>query len=166
MGGTDPHNITAKVLQGLVEVEWQNHPIVDVVLSSRAPHLKKIIEQAKYYSLDMEVSVDVNDMARRMLEADLAIGAGGSTSWERCCLGLPSLIILLASNQSLIYSNLEANGIVIGLGDGFKLDPKTISSQINTLLGNSLLMKTMSLKSISLTNGLGVTKAVRVLNGC
>ena len=43
--------------------------------------------------------VNVNDMAQRMADSDLAIGAAGSTSWERCCLGLPTLMVVLAANQ-------------------------------------------------------------------
>ncbi|MFP3733021.1 glycosyltransferase, partial [Bacillus sp. SIMBA_006] len=63
-----------------------------------------------------EVVVSVSDMARRMAEADLAIGAAGSTSWERCCLGLPTLMLILAENQEGIARALDAAGAAICLG--------------------------------------------------
>ena len=46
-----------------------------------------------------DVRVNVSDMASLMADTDLAIGAAGSTSWERCCLGLPVLMVVLAENQ-------------------------------------------------------------------
>ena len=46
-----------------------------------------------------EVLVNVNDMAQRMADCDLAIGAAGGTAWERCCLGVPTIMVVLADNQ-------------------------------------------------------------------
>ena len=52
------------------------------------------------------VLVGVSNMAQLMADSDLAIGAAGATSWERCCLGLPSIVLALAENQRLIFSHL------------------------------------------------------------
>lgn len=57
-----------------------------------------------------EVRVDVRDMAHLMSNSDLMIGAAGSTVWEACCLGLPSLLTILAENQRSIAEALEAAG--------------------------------------------------------
>lgn len=51
-----------------------------------------------------------------MTESDLAIGAAGSTTWERCCLGVPSLIVVLADNQQGIATALDASGAGVNLG--------------------------------------------------
>jgi len=56
------------------------------------------------------IQVSVNDMAERMYLADISIGAAGSTSWERCCLALPSIMVILAENQREIGNALEQNG--------------------------------------------------------
>jgi spore coat polysaccharide biosynthesis predicted glycosyltransferase SpsG len=57
-----------------------------------------------------EVLVGVNNMAQLMADSDLAIGAAGSTSWERCCLGLPTIQVVLAENQKLIAQALVNAG--------------------------------------------------------
>jgi UDP-2,4-diacetamido-2,4,6-trideoxy-beta-L-altropyranose hydrolase len=61
------------------------------------------------------VLVDVEDMAALMASSDLAIGAAGSTAWERCCLGLPSIAIALASNQRAILRALQQGRVALAL---------------------------------------------------
>lgn len=63
-----------------------------------------------------EVAVDVSDMAARMEAADLAIGAGGATTWERCALGLPSIIVQIAENQSGIARAMVKAGAALDPG--------------------------------------------------
>ena len=160
MGGTDPHDVTTKVLQGLMAVEWQNQPIVDVVLSSKAPYLNKIIEQAKQCSLGMAVSVDVNDMAERMLEADLAIGAGGSTSWERCCLGLPTIMIGVAENQTNIIQQLAQTGASLYIGTFSSHIANLISDALTKINNNNTVLIDMAKKAAGIVDGLGVRKVI------
>ena len=58
----------------------------------------------------MELHIDPPNMAQLMTNADMAIGAGGTTSWERCCLGLPTVLVVLADNQRLICEKLGRAG--------------------------------------------------------
>ena len=80
---------------------------VTVLLNPKAPHYKEIRE----FSLNNEswlTHIDfVDNMAKLMSKSSIAIGAPGSTSWERACLGIPSIIIPLAENQRDIANNLE-----------------------------------------------------------
>jgi UDP-2,4-diacetamido-2,4,6-trideoxy-beta-L-altropyranose hydrolase len=88
MGGVDPTNVTGIVLDVLALMVWKNgHPRVEVVLGSSAPHLEGIREKVASHPLPVSLRVDTPDMASLMSVADLAIGAAGTTSWERCCLG-------------------------------------------------------------------------------
>lgn len=59
---------------------------------------------------------DARDMARRMSDADLCIGAGGGTMWERCCLGLPTVAIAVADNQISGIQALAEAGAVVAAG--------------------------------------------------
>ncbi|MDW1899891.1 UDP-2,4-diacetamido-2,4,6-trideoxy-beta-L-altropyranose hydrolase [Vibrio sp. Vb1337] len=102
MGGIDAPNATFKVLESLcgkVEAKFT------VLLSPRAPHFDQVKEwcasRADVSHLDF-----VSDMASLMLEHGIAIGAPGTTSWERACLGLPNVIVPLAENQQLICKQL------------------------------------------------------------
>ena len=108
MGGSDVKNVTYNILQQL----GGEYNVV-VVLGKESPHNDVIINYAK--DKNIEVIVSANNMAELMLNADLSIGASGSTNWERLCLGLPSLIFTVAENQikfskilAYIYFSLNA----------------------------------------------------------
>jgi len=100
MGGTDAADATSTVLEALREAPLPEDLQISVVMGSSAPALEIVRNIAPGMPWPTEVAVDVDDMAERMAAADLAIGAGGSTTWERCCLGLPAIIIETAGNQA------------------------------------------------------------------
>ncbi len=104
MGGSDPENYTLKVLEMIKQSGFSG--AIDIVLgfaSQNAEVIKNYIND-----LSNECSIYVNaDMPKLMYEADLAIGAAGSSVWERCCLGLPQYLIQTADNQSLIINMLS-----------------------------------------------------------
>ena len=116
MGGADPDNVTQKALHGLAQINWAVKPRIQVVLGSQAPHWQQIRRLAANTDLEIEVHRGVSNMAEFMYSADLALGASGTTSWERCCLGLPSLVTVTAENQNDISAHLEKQGAIIGLG--------------------------------------------------
>ena len=90
-------------------------------------------------SKNIQLIENSNNMPDLMLEADLAIGAGGSTSLERCCLGLPTLIYVLAENQIKIANNLEHLGAVIRVNN-LKFDLnfiKSISKNFDAYINNA-----------------------------
>ena len=78
----------------------------------KAPCLAEVIEIAAAMPWPTEVVVNVNDMAQRMVASDLIIGAAGSTSWERCCLGVPTIMVVLAENQKPSALALQLSGSV------------------------------------------------------
>lgn len=139
MGGTDPINATSTVLKVLktanfLPVDFQ----IDVIMGSSAPALAAVQKIAETMPWQTNVLVDVHNMAQLMKEADLAIGAGGGTTWERCCLGLPSIIIETASNQSIAVEAMVKTGAALGTGpisdknfnDKFMIALKEASEQL------------------------------------
>jgi UDP-2,4-diacetamido-2,4,6-trideoxy-beta-L-altropyranose hydrolase len=110
VGGSDKNNVTYKILQQL-----GNEFNVVVVLGSASPYNQMV----KNYSEGKNIRVIINakNMGMLMLEADLAIGASGSTNWERISLGLPSFIFTVAENQIKYAKILDKSGLVKLLGD-------------------------------------------------
>ena len=108
MGGVDQPNATGQVLQALKTCALPQACRISVVMGLTAPWLQKVQELAAQMPWPTEVVVNVNDMAQRMADSDLAIGAAGSTSWERCCLGVPTLMAVLAENQQPGAQAMEA----------------------------------------------------------
>jgi UDP-2,4-diacetamido-2,4,6-trideoxy-beta-L-altropyranose hydrolase len=112
LGLTDVGGITAYVLARLLLVEgWT---AVDVVLGAAAESLDYVREVAAH---DPRVSLEVDSrhMALLLSRADLAIGAGGSSVWERACLSLPTLLLVLADNQAALGDELAAAGAALVL---------------------------------------------------
>ncbi|MEZ9340225.1 UDP-2,4-diacetamido-2,4,6-trideoxy-beta-L-altropyranose hydrolase [Vibrio splendidus] len=102
MGGIDNPNATLKSLKSLVGKICADFT---VLLSSRAPHYQQVKSWCDLHSNVQHQDFEA-DMADLMLKHDIAIGAPGTTSWERACLGLPSILIPLADNQKTICAQL------------------------------------------------------------
>lgn len=100
MGGVDADDSTSAILLALRAASLPEGLRITVVMGSHAPALEHVRAVAQSMPCPTELVVDVNDMGAHMAQADLAIGAGGATTWERCCLGLPSVIIPIAANQT------------------------------------------------------------------
>lgn len=99
MGGVDKDNVTGEVLAALTRNALPTDCRITVVMGPHAPWSTQVRKQAEQMLWPTEVLVNVVNMAKLMADSDLAIGAAGSTSWERCCLGLPTLLLVLADNQ-------------------------------------------------------------------
>lgn len=110
LGGVDKFNITARVLDAL-DGKLSPECRIKVVLGSGAPWIEQVRRQAERMD-GVEVLVGVTDMAGLMAESDLAIGAAGTTAWERCCLGLPTITLILAANQKQGALALAAAGAI------------------------------------------------------
>lgn len=113
LGGTDPVDATSQVLLALRDFSMPSLEFMDVVMGSGAPGLRRVRTLAREMPWPTEVVVDAMDMAVRMASSDLAIGAAGATTWERCSVGLPTIMIPIAANQSVMAAALTASGAVL-----------------------------------------------------
>lgn len=113
MGGVDKDNATGLVLQALEACALPQDLRITVVMGPYAPWLQDVQAHAQRMPRTTQVLVGVSDMARLMAESDLAIGAAGGTAWERCCLGLPSVVLVLAENQLAGAEAFKAQGAAV-----------------------------------------------------
>ena len=118
MGGVDRDNVTCQVLQALHTCPLPTDCRITVVMGAKAPWLDAVRTQAQYMPWATRLLVGVRDMAQVMAESDLAIGGAGATSWERCCLGVPTIMLVLAENQRAVARGLERSDAakIIDLG--------------------------------------------------
>jgi UDP-2,4-diacetamido-2,4,6-trideoxy-beta-L-altropyranose hydrolase len=157
MGGIDSRNITSRVLTALNTCKLPNDLKITVIMGGAAPWLEQVKQQAQQM-VNTEVKVDVTNMAEIMANSDLAIGASGSTSWERCCLGLPSLIMVLAENQRKIAEVLQDVGaaLIVQLENHINLESSFMSMTKEHL-------KHMSESCLRSVDGLGAARTVQQL---
>ena len=143
-GGSDPTNETVKVLHAIMPLIEKYNFEVDVVVGNS--NTKK--NQIKEISLTcnrIHYHCQINNIAELMAKADLAIGAGGATTWERAFLFLPSIIISVAENQLEIAKNVSRKGICHHLGFYDEVKADDIYNALLLLLNDSSLINIMTL---------------------
>lgn len=113
-GGSDLTNETAKAVQALVETDLPN-VTADIIVGAGNPHKTEIQVFCEGYAF-LRYHEQVDNMAALMVRADLMLGAGGSTTWERCFLELPSVVTAIAENQVRIAEDCAAQGWVDYIG--------------------------------------------------
>lgn len=160
-GGTDPGNETAKALEA---IRLLNRPdlAVDVVVGGTNPHKHEVealcatLPGASFYC-------QASHMAQLMARADLAIGAGGSTMWERCCLYLPSLVVIIAENQIESTEATEKAGAIINLGWFDHVSSEALAEWITRLIRAPDILKRMSEDAGKITHGDGADLVASML---
>jgi UDP-2,4-diacetamido-2,4,6-trideoxy-beta-L-altropyranose hydrolase len=149
-GQVDSPNATMRALDALQAVGFAGK--VDVVLGRAAPHLEEVQAKATDRVL---VHVDVGDMPELMTAADLAIGAGGGTAWERCCLGLPSILVAVAENQRGIIARVSSANAGIDAGAVGSKTKDRIAEAFLVLVDNAARRTAMARSASALVDGRG-----------
>lgn len=160
-GGVDADNYTGRAIKALAEMGTEGLH-VDVVIGAQHPCRAEI--ETNCASQGFVCHVQTNRMAELMAAADLAIGAGGSASWERCCLGLPALSICVADNQQQQIADAAQNGLLYGLTSTTDL-AAVIKLHVTALLENSYLRRLISDRAMQAVDGRGVLRIIGNL-GC
>lgn len=158
-GGVDAANLSSRSLEALAP-ELSSRWSVEVALGPANPHAEEL---ARNYGAEtgVEILQEVSDLALRMTNADLAIGAGGVSAWERCCAGLPSVMISAAPNQVGICEGIARSGAGRYLGTAAEVDPASISRAVSELSEEPEAMAEMSRAARALVDGRGVERVVR-----
>lgn len=153
-GGSDPWELTLKTLEVLQSWSRQgiNYPATDIVVGENYPHQQHAAAEVKKLK-EVKLHIQTSKMAQLMSEAKLMLGAGGSSHWERCILGLPSIIITVAENQIASTQHLATLGACEYLGDATKITKEQLARHLQGLLND-----TEKLNSISNNASLLVSK--------
>lgn len=161
MGGVDQANATGQVLSVLSRLELPVELRITVVMGLTAPWLEKVQVQAAAMSRPTTVVVGVSNMAQLMAESDLCIGGAGGSAWERCSLGLPSVILILSANQYFSAMALQAHDAAWVVSD-----PKQLMALMSSLFAEVNLTFELRKKSQAaafLVNGNGTSQVVESL---
>ncbi|MFJ1338375.1 UDP-2,4-diacetamido-2,4,6-trideoxy-beta-L-altropyranose hydrolase [Pseudomonas caricapapayae] len=162
MGGVDPFNATGTTLDALKSCSLPHDCSISVIMGLKAPFLADVVGLAGQMPWPTEVFSNVADMGERMAAADLVIGAAGSTSWERCCLGVPTIMVVLADNQVSGACALSQSGSAKLIKDAGEI-PGQLPSALQSLSFDGALKK-MSDSASQIVDGLGVQRVVRKMS--
>jgi UDP-2,4-diacetamido-2,4,6-trideoxy-beta-L-altropyranose hydrolase len=158
--GSDFENETERAILGLRGSPLSRRLQFDVIVGMANPRRKEI-EELCARDPAFRFHCQVSNMAERMAEADLAIGGGGTTTWERCCLGLPSLVAILAENQVRLTQAVEAKGALVNLGRTKEFSPGRYAEALEALTAEKLAA--MAASGLALVDGQGTGRVVQEL---
>jgi UDP-2,4-diacetamido-2,4,6-trideoxy-beta-L-altropyranose hydrolase len=157
LGGIDKDNATLLALKTLDATLRSDKWHVEAVIRGASPHVDEIMDYVSKMNIKTSVLIDCDDMAEVFSRADLAIGAGGVTLWERCCLGLPTILITIADNQLPAAIALESTGSIKLCGDIRHDDlSDSLAKAIKSVLRDPTQIHTMSKLANSICDGKGI----------
>ena len=151
-GGVDPDNLSGRTLEALMDPALA-HRAVDIVLGRQSPHrqaVSDLVAKRPFTTLHGPLE----SLAGLIARADLAIGAGGATTWERACLKLPSLVVAVAENQLPFSEALHQAGHLRLLGEAAKVSAAQIRSELLAWVADPHLRDT----GCDLTDGMGASR--------
>jgi len=161
-GGSDPSNLTGRALDAAVRAALPGLKIT-VVVGALNPHRAAIEAQCVAVGADYHCQID--NMMELMAHADLAVGAAGTASWERCCVGLPAVLITIADNQVRVAVELAARRAAINLGADSAAALERLSALLVRLSRRPQMLSQLSRRAARLVDGIGVERVCFSLLG-
>jgi UDP-2,4-diacetamido-2,4,6-trideoxy-beta-L-altropyranose hydrolase len=162
MGGIDNDDASSLVLKTLQETKMPGSTQITVVIGGNAPHIDHVKTVAAHMPYTTRVVVNASNMAQLMADSDLAIGASGSTSWERCHMGLPTLMVVLAANQQSACQALEHQQAALSIGLSSDI-PKRLPGLMQNLFHKPQTLRHLSDHAAKLCNNIGYPQIVAQL---
>ena len=162
-GATDPSNETEKFLEAWVNLSSEKIR-VDVVIGAANPN--RLAIQGRCSTMkDVHFHCQVDNIASLMSLADLSIGAGGVTTWERCCLGLPSIVVAVAENQVSGAEELARRGAILYMGLSADVAVADMVTILETALANPFLLIAVGCAAFAIADGRGLIRLGRIMGG-
>jgi UDP-2,4-diacetamido-2,4,6-trideoxy-beta-L-altropyranose hydrolase len=162
LGGTDPANATLKVIKAVQQARMESLEAV-VVIGGSNRHYEELRSALRDSPPAIRLEHDATNMPELMAWADLAVSAGGSTSWEIAFAGLPNLVMALDERQLLVARELHAKGVAQNLGLYEGVSVPGMGDHIKRLLLSSEDRSLMSVRGQSLIDGRGAERVVGAL---
>jgi spore coat polysaccharide biosynthesis predicted glycosyltransferase SpsG len=162
LGGSDPDNVTLRVLEGLQSVSIEGMEAT-VVVGGSNPHLASLERSAAKSKPVVRIVTNTTNMPELMAQADMAIAGAGATCWEMCFLGLPALLIDLAPNQLPIAQRLDTLGAGKHIGGTRELTARTVAEVLEWVARSAEVRQQMSRLGRGLVDGQGASRVVNLV---
>ena len=161
-GGGDDKGATVFCLEAIKDID----PAIErvVLATTFNPRLEDIINWKEAHNkVNVKVLIDEKEIGRRMSHMDMAITAGGTTTFEIAAMGLPSLIIQIAENQrgNATAFNYENAALFLGLIEN--ISTAHLEKHVAILVDNPKLRKSMSEKGKALVDCFGAKRVAKIL---
>ncbi len=157
-GGSDSLRIAEK----LAEILKSDEITLQVVCGPFSHSFRRLQELEQEWGTErLQVHSNVSDMASLMAACDLAVSAAGSTLYELCAVGVPTISFTFADNQLAGATEFDRIGLIPYAGD-FRQEPekalREIRRQVERLCADSQIRRTLSCRMREIIDGRGVTR--------
>jgi UDP-2,4-diacetamido-2,4,6-trideoxy-beta-L-altropyranose hydrolase len=163
LGGVDKINLSREIIKALLDDRLPSDLEICLVLGASSPWARDMQYLCETMP-SVELKVAVDNMAELLSNCDIAIGAAGSSAWERCCLGVPTLMLVMAENQREIARRLSAVGAAHELTPGSSLREEVVRA-MHGIYENPTKLVNMSRQAAAMVPGSGVRKIVQAMMG-
>ncbi len=160
-GGVDPTDETQKTIQALASIPNREFE-VDVVVGGGNKD-KELIQTVCAQHNGFHYFCQVDNMAELMATADLAIGAGGTTTWERCAVGLPALVVSVAENQQELAETGARNGLFFYLGKSATVCTEKIQGALKVFIASPESLHAYSATALATVDAKGAQRVAGLL---
>ena len=160
-GGGDAFDVTTRAIEA-IDLLPPADVLFDVVVGAGNQRARAISERVGRMP-KVKYHVQTDRMAALMANADISVGAGGIAIWERCCVGLPALIVVTAENQRGVVKEATESGLCRDIGDASEITPVTIAAALDDALSGRLNIVEMSRKALSITDGAGASRVAELM---
>lgn len=157
LGGSDPNNVTLKIIRALNDLKITNLH-VKVVAGASHPQISSLHQEAESASFPIDVLYNIHDMTELMTWADLAVSAGGTTCWELAFMGIPFIVIVLSKNQEKIAEGLNSASAAINLGWYFSVNSNAFAESLLFMIKNRGKRSELISNAKKLVDGFGVKR--------
>lgn len=164
LGGSDPDNITLKIIQALQQVDLPDLE-VKVVIGPANPHLLRLQQAIEHSTGNLQLVTAAGNMPDLMAWADLAISSAGSTCWELAFMGVPSLLLILADNQRSVAFGMADAGAAILLGQGEEATPEKVAVLLVNLIRDRRRRARLAERAQALIDGNGAERIFLSITG-
>lgn len=162
LGGSDPENVTSKVMKALQLVDVPRLDAV-IVVGPQNPHYRDLTAAARASRVSVRVMQDPGNMPELMAWADVAVSAAGSTCWELAFMALPSVLLISAENQRYIAAGLHAAAAALNLGWSAQVTPSGVADALRRLAIDHGGRLRMGRRGRKLVDGAGAARVVSAL---
>ena len=156
-GGADSRDHTSAAVEALQPLAKSLR--VTVVLGAANAHRANVVTACRTLP-NHEILATPPNLPTLLAASDLVIGAGGTMTWERACVGVPTIAVGIAANQVDVLQRLLEDGYALGIPEMFEPDVAAIRALVVTALRSPAMVAGMARRALTLVDGKGARRVV------
>lgn len=164
VGGSDPDNLSLRILESLSQLKDANLEVV-LVAGGSNPYLRELQSRVDSSPTPVRMVTNTLDIPSLMAWADIAISGAGGTAYELCYMGLPALLFVIADNQKSIAESLSNASAAVNAGWARDFDALSFAGRLRQLIGSQSARHALSTRARELVDGLGADRVSAALVG-